>query len=79
MAESTPEAEADLSKIQEHIDALMEHFDTVQIFVTRFEHENDKQTVSVNLGGGSWQARYGQIVEWLVRTDERTRKEVYED
>ena len=45
---------------------LMEHFDSVQIFVTR--HEGDI-TMSGATGHGNFYARYGQVQEWLCRQD----------
>jgi hypothetical protein len=64
--------QSDLSKVQKAVDELGEHFDTVQILVTR--HESTKGgTINVALGTGNWHARYGQVRTWLVAQDERTR------
>lgn len=49
---------------------LSQHFDSVRIFVTRFDGEH---TLSTNTGRGNWYAQYGQIREWIVRADERSR------
>lgn len=46
---------------------LSEHFDTVQIFVTR---QTSDGTVNCQWGSGNWFARYGQIKQWLVKEDE---------
>ncbi len=52
---------------------LGEHFDTVQIFVTR--HDNDDEgTVTAHLGHGNWFARRGQISEWLMKSNERSKE-----
>ena len=43
---------------------LSEHFDTVQIFVTR-HISNEKGTVQCNAGSGNFFARFGQVQFWL--------------
>lgn len=58
----------DVALLQKHVDALGEHFDTVQIFCTRHDHHN--LTVAVQLGAGNWYARYGHVMEWLERQAE---------
>lgn len=50
------EREQDMARVQKALDLLSEHFDTVQIFVTRHE---DGGTRAANLGSGNWYARYG--------------------
>jgi hypothetical protein len=54
----------DIKLLDDSIDRLMEHFDTVHIFVTRQESANQR-TVRVDLGKGNWYAKYGQIDLWL--------------
>lgn len=53
----------DLKIIETHVNALMEHFDTVQIFCTR--HEGKEVTTSCRSGAGDWYSRYGHIRLWL--------------
>lgn len=54
--------------IQQHLEALAEHFDTIQIFVTQHATDDGEQsTISLHLGSGNWYARYGQIAEWLIK------------
>lgn len=64
-------------------DALMEHFDTVQIFVTRHEQAALDGTVNVAYGAGNWFARRGQVGHWCMKQDEfdkeRARIEVREE
>lgn len=65
--------DADLKLLDEHVDKLMEHFDSVQIFATR-QHsavtgDSDKNTMSCESGGGNFYARMGQVREWLIRQD----------
>lgn len=70
--ESTEDRE--LAMIQQHVDALGEHFDTVQIFVSRHDMAVEEGTISANRGSGNWFARFGQVREWLVKQDERARQ-----
>lgn len=49
---------------------LMEHYDTVQIFVSKHEGE---LTCTLNRGRGHWYARYGQIQQWIERCNEQER------
>jgi len=55
---------------------LMEHFDAVQIFVTRYDSKDG--TVQINHGRGNYYARRGQVDWWRTIEDEdcreRTRK-----
>jgi len=48
--------------ISGHCAKLMEHFDTVEIFVTKHDKEG---TLSLAKGDGNWYARIGQINEWM--------------
>jgi hypothetical protein len=64
----------DVARVKSAVAALGEHFDTVQIFVTR--SEPDGETVTVQLGSGNWCAREGFVREWLVRQDERARQRI---
>ena len=68
---STPDPEDPTDKILHlHVNQLMEHFDTVHIFVTKFQREgNPDATTNGHWGRGNWFARYGQIIRWLRRTD----------
>lgn len=51
---------------------LMEHADSVRIFITI--HTGDKsETFGYSTGLGNFQAQYGQIREWMIRQDERVK------
>lgn len=67
------ERESDI--IDRHVNALMEHFDTVQVFVTKYVGI-DESTIAHAQGKGNWHARIGQVREWVTRNDERTRADV---
>lgn len=68
-----PTRAADLALVQKHIDALGEHFDSVQIFVTRHAEGELGGTVSINLGSGNYFSRYGHVHAWCIRQDEQER------
>lgn len=69
----------DMNRVNAACEALGEHFDTVQIFVTRHDAYERDGTVSIALGRGDWFSRYGKVQEWMIRQDERTRKDVREE
>ena len=66
----------DLKRVREACQTLIEHFDTVQIFATRHEPEQEGGTVNVAYGEGNYFARYGFLADWMLRQDERTRKHI---
>lgn len=63
------EFEQEYKQLDDAIDRLGEHFDSVQVFVTRNMGEKDGQTISLARGNGNWFARYGQVVTWLNKVD----------
>lgn len=70
----SPERKQDLDRVEAALQTLSEHFDTVQIFCTRHESGEENGTVNVNRGMGNWFARYGQVMEWIVREEETSRE-----
>jgi hypothetical protein len=58
----------DLAKLRNAAAQLMEHFDTVQIFVTRHV-DYETGTIAAQFGDGNWYARRGQIGNWIVKQD----------
>lgn len=69
----------DLDRVKKAAEALGEHFETVQIFVTKHEPEIEDGTVNIAWSTGNFFARYGQVREWLIKVEERTRKFVREE
>ncbi len=69
----------DMGMLEQHANQLAEHFDTVQIFVTRHAAGELDGTVNANWGCGNWFTRFGQISTYLTKADERSRKEVQEE
>jgi hypothetical protein len=76
--QSEKEEIADIAKVDAALAVLAEHFDTVQVFATRHEAGQEDGTISVQKGLGNWFARYGQVQEWLVTNDERSRLKAHE-
>ena len=55
-----------LKIIESHCSQLMEHFDSVQIFATKYDGETG-MTTNAEDGKGNWFSRIGQVTEWLNR------------
>lgn len=69
-----PEVEMVKNKVLE----LAEHFDSVQIFATRFDADT-KDTATIQIGTGNFTARFGQITEWCERILEQNRCKAREE
>jgi hypothetical protein len=54
----------DLNRLKQAVSALYEHFDAVQIFVTRCS-DNGCDTVHCNYGAGNWFSRFGHIKSFV--------------
>lgn len=67
-----PADNEDYHLVKQHTQNLMEHFESVQIFVTRCEPDRDG-TVHVAYGQGNFFARLGHIDAWLVKEKEFLR------
>lgn len=65
--------------LRKHVEQLGEHFDAVTILCTRHEQGTEDGTVQISDGCGNWFARYGHIREWLLRSEERSRKHIREE
>jgi hypothetical protein len=57
---------------------VMCHFDTVQIFASRFKSDGNL-TYRGDRGKGNWFARYGQVKEWIVSEEEGFKNAGAED
>ena len=62
----------DLKRVQNHVDELAGKFDSVQVFVSRFDPTTGC-TTSLSVGSGNWHARKGQVLEWVTKHDEIER------
>lgn len=63
----------DLERVKGAAESLGEHFDSVQIFVTRHEPSIEDGTINIAWSAGNWFTRYGQVREWLIKAEERSR------
>lgn len=61
----------DQKLLRKATDSLREHFDSVQIFVTRVEGDN---TMNGEHGAGDWFARYGMVKQWIFAQEQRIKK-----
>lgn len=60
-----------------HVHALAEYFDGVQVFVSLNRREVGGGRIvssSLELGTGNWYARYGHVREWLLTQEARMRR-----
>ena len=74
-AEGDERDDAELAMIKLAVLKLMEHFDTVHIFTTRFVN-SDEGTNGLQFGDGNWYARLGMVKTWLAKQDQGSRNEV---
>jgi len=66
-------SDEDQKLVREMVGKLLEHYDSVQIFVTR--QNGEKQvTESFETGGGNFFAHMGQIHEWCSIQDQFQRE-----
>lgn len=69
------ENQADIELCRRAAEQLGEHFDSVQIFVTRHTPEQGG-TRHVAWGSGNWFTRFGQVGNWLELEQEAGRSGV---
>lgn len=55
------------------VNELMEHFDSIRIFVSFRGSPTTTQTYTT--GGGNFHAQMGQVKEWVIRQDEFVRED----
>ena len=72
--------ETDNKRLDDALAVLAEHFDTVMIFVSRYDGGDaaNSGTVRATRSSGNFFARYGQVRHWLIAEDEATRKLVHD-
>lgn len=63
----------DSELIENALNTLGEHFDSITIFANKHE---GKGTEYLADGRGNWYGRIGQIREWLLKEDHKSRLEV---
>lgn len=67
--------EEDVQLVKDAADRLMEHFDSVRIFVTKHDGTTDT-TIPFTTGAGNFYAQLGQVNEWKATQNEIPREEV---
>ena len=70
--ESDAAPEIGVEMVKKYTMLLMEHFDSVQIFCTRF-NSAEQNTTKLCLGDGNFYARFGQVSEWIEQEKEQSR------
>jgi len=60
-----------LELIRNQVRVLMQSFDTVQIFCSKYETEHGNHTYEYQSGDGNFLARYGQVRGWVIHEDAR--------
>lgn len=68
----------DMAILKKHCIQLSEHFDSVQIFATRHDHDEGR-TLKANRGHGNWYANFGCVSEWVDEQRERIRQSVRDE
>lgn len=58
-------SDEDMKRVNEALNVLGEHFDSVHIFATRHESGQFGGTIRISRGTGNFFARYGQIKAWV--------------
>ena len=61
--------------VKAHCGALLEHFDSVQIFTVK-NNKDEKLSTSFHWGSGNYFSRYGQVKQWVIGEEELTKREV---
>jgi hypothetical protein len=77
MREQNREREAKV--LNRAIDDLSEHFDTVQVFVTKHEPAEEDGTIEYNAGIGNIYARFGHVEMWVDEQKNANRTNYFYD
>lgn len=79
MSEESDKEKEEIKRIQEHLTALGEYWDNLQIFVNRTSSDGEGDTIAISLGVGDWYSRYGQVKKWTIKREELARMEARDD
>lgn len=74
MPDQDGEEDPDITIMDRHVAALMEHFDTVHVFTSRHEPGREGKSMVCDRGSGHWYARYGQVKEWIIRQEREIKR-----
>lgn len=70
---------ADVERVRAHVTTLSEHFDSVQVFVTRHAEGDHGGTININIGAGNYFTRAGQVNLWCIQQDQLARLQQTDD
>ena len=62
--------DSDLALVKQAVDFLKEHFEAVQVFVSRDDSDRLGGTTNCNMGSGNYYARYGQVSLWVIAQEQ---------
>ena len=69
--------EKEFKMLRDEVAKLAEHFDTVQVFVSKYE---SGFTHSFSVGEGNFNARQGQVKNWVIRQEQAEKdQQILED
>lgn len=64
--------------LESAINILCEHYDSVQIFVTRHESMTKSGTTELEYGIGNYYTRFGQVSMWVKKQESTASEWVFE-
>ena len=64
----------ELKIVKDACSRLMEHFDSVQVLVTK--HMGHEGTLNVSYGSGNYFSRIGLARNWILQEDEFSKEDV---
>lgn len=67
--------EKKMALLENQINILKNHFDSIQIFASNFNEDDEDNTSHFNTGYGNWFSRYGQVKEWVIKCEEEAKHE----
>jgi hypothetical protein len=76
VADAEREVDAD-AFLDRHVSQILEHFDSVRIFVTRSSScDGRKTTEAICRGSGNFYASLGYVREWVLVQDHRVKMQL---
>lgn len=76
MKETPNELTEPAKLIDEFLDRVMEHVDSVQVFINKKATDGEDGTRFISKGRGNWFARYGHVKNWTIREEHGTRMDM---
>lgn len=66
------QADKKLDLLRNQCKVLLGNFDSVQIFCTKTDAEQE-ETSTFAYGLGNWHSRYGQVREWIIKQEKEIK------